>query len=103
MRSGRFPHAWIFSGPRGVGKFTTALALAERLLGPASARLIAAGTHPDLHVIRKELAAYCDDPEIRTRKLTNIPVAVIRQWITGGAVGDRYHDPSVFKTSVLGG
>ncbi len=101
-RSGRFPHAWIFSGPRGVGKFTTALALAVRLLGGQSAGLIAAGTHPDLHVIRKELAAYSDDPKVRSQKLTNIPVAVVRQWITGGLVDEHYHEPAVYKTPVLG-
>ena len=34
--------------------------------------------HPDLHVIRKELARFSDDRNIRERKLTRIPVEVLR-------------------------
>ena len=34
LASGRFHHGWIFSGPKGVGKFTTALELARVLLDP---------------------------------------------------------------------
>ena len=36
LRSGRLAHAWIFAGPRGVGKFTTALELARALLDPSA-------------------------------------------------------------------
>src|SRR5260221_45708 len=32
VRSGRVHHAWIFHGPSGVGKFTTALAFAAVIL-----------------------------------------------------------------------
>ncbi len=64
LRNGRFAHAWIFAGPRGVGKFTTAIELARIVLDPGAspdgavdpagetARLIDAGVHPDLHVVR---------------------------------------------------
>jgi len=34
--------------------------------------------HPDLHVIRKELARFSDDRTVRDRKLTRIPVEVLR-------------------------
>ena len=34
--------------------------------------------HPDLHVIRKELARFNEDRTIRDRKLTSIPVQVLR-------------------------
>ncbi len=33
LASGRMHHAWLFQGPEGVGKATTALAFARRLLG----------------------------------------------------------------------
>lgn len=34
--------------------------------------------HPDLHVVRKELARFNDEKTIRDRKLTRIPVEVLR-------------------------
>lgn len=34
--------------------------------------------HPDLHVVRKELARFSEDATIRNRKLTRIPVEVLR-------------------------
>jgi DNA polymerase-3 subunit delta' len=97
IRSGRLHHAWIFHGPRGVGKFTVALSFAALLLDPTTkavakgppradthspvAGLLATGSHPDLHVVRKELARYHDDPRIRDRKLSNIPVDVVRSFL----------------------
>jgi DNA polymerase-3 subunit delta' len=61
LRNGRFPHAFLFVGPEGVGKRTFALKLAqsllcerqeEALLDPCEAcpgcLQAAAGTHPDL-------------------------------------------------------
>ncbi|MEO1235276.1 MAG: DNA polymerase III subunit [Planctomycetota bacterium] len=38
----------------------------------------ASGGHPDLHIVNKELARYSDDRQIRDRKLTSIPVDVLR-------------------------
>lgn len=97
MRSGRVHHAWIFHGPAGVGKFTTALAFAANLLDPSLApnlsgelepdpsspvqRLLAAGSHPDLVVITKELAKFHDEARIRNAKQTTIPVDVIRDFL----------------------
>ena len=40
MASGRLHHAWIFHGPEGVGKFTTALAWAALLLDPTTAERV---------------------------------------------------------------
>ncbi|MFM7027967.1 MAG: DNA polymerase III subunit delta' [Chakrabartia sp.] len=64
MQSGRLHHAWLLTGPEGVGKFTTALQCARRLLAEGAglspdtpgldvpfsnpvARLLEAGSHPD--------------------------------------------------------
>jgi DNA polymerase-3 subunit delta' len=93
IKSGRVHHAWIFQGPPGVGKFTTALAFAAIILDPTAQpnfggqiepdpdstvqRLIRSGTHPDLHIITKELARYDEDAQIRERKLTTIPRQVL--------------------------
>ncbi|MEE9212478.1 MAG: hypothetical protein V3U29_07480 [Phycisphaeraceae bacterium] len=100
LQSGRLHHAWVFHGPVGVGKFTTAVAYARTLLchdaqadltgritacgSCASCRLlpdagdVTRATHPDLHVVTKELARYDDDRQIRERKLMQIPVEVLR-------------------------
>jgi DNA polymerase III delta' subunit len=67
----RLPHGVIFAGPTGVGKATTARALAtlflcEKPTGDAacgrceSCRVMEAGNHPDYHVITKELIRYHD-------------------------------------------
>jgi DNA polymerase-3 subunit delta' len=67
----RLPHGLVFAGPVGVGKATTARALAALFLcenpkGDApcgkceSCRVFEAGNHPDYHVITKELIRYHD-------------------------------------------
>lgn len=58
MRVGRLGHALVFSGPAGVGKRTTAMALARTLLCRTGegcrvcpeCHLVDAGSHPDLFV-----------------------------------------------------
>lgn len=93
LASGRMHHAWLFHGPAGVGKFTTAVAFAATLLDPTSragldgfiepdatshvARLLKSGTHPDLHVIVKELARFHPDPKVRSQKLVKFPKDVL--------------------------
>ena len=62
-----FPHAVIFSGARGIGKFTTAEVTAAALLCQSknnapcgecqSCRAIRAGVHPDLFVITPDTSA----------------------------------------------
>ncbi len=96
---GRVHHAWVFQGPAGVGKFTTAVAFAELLLcrepvRDLSGRTAACGScvscgamrrsaHADLHVVTKELARYSEDKQTRERKLTTIPVEVLREALLG--------------------
>ncbi|MEM6552034.1 MAG: DNA polymerase III subunit [Planctomycetota bacterium] len=82
VASGRVHHAQIFHGPSGVGKFTAALRFARVLLGEDG---WAGGDHPDLHVVTKELALYSDDAATRRRKLTSIPVEVVREHVLGPA------------------
>lgn len=97
----RLHHAWIFHGPKGVGKFTTAQAFAAVLLDPESqpdlagsvrapegtrtARLLATGAHPDLHVIRRELASVSSDDAVRRQKQTSIPIKVVREFMVAPA------------------
>lgn len=119
LRSERLHHAWIFHGPAGVGKFTTAVAFSRILLCPhtsvdlagqtvacgqcESCRLIASNNHPDLHIIRKELAATSSVTKLRGRKQMNIPIDVLREHVVGGTTLDgRFHDAPAFKTPMLG-
>jgi DNA polymerase-3 subunit delta' len=69
--SDRLPHGLIFAGPTGVGKGTTARAMAalflcEHPMGTMpcgtcpSCTVFDSGNHPDYHVISKELIRYHD-------------------------------------------
>ena len=101
LQSGRMHHALIFHGPVGVGKFTTAKALAKVLLchdpqTELTGRVVACGacescrrldrpggddiasTHPDFHVVTKELARYSENKKIQDAKLRNIPGDVLK-------------------------
>jgi DNA polymerase-3 subunit delta' len=120
LDSGRFHHAWLFHGPSGVGKFTTAVAVARRLLchdpqqnltgaveacgACRSCRAIdnPQAVHPDFHVIRKELAGESQLAELRSRKQMNIPVDLLRELMIGGWVGGssrRYVESHVSRTA----
>jgi DNA polymerase-3 subunit delta' len=70
-RAQRMPHAMLFVGPIGVGKATTARALAALWLCEqpkadsacgkcGSCKLFDSASHPDFHVIVKELIRYHD-------------------------------------------
>ena len=102
MASGRRPHAYIFAGPSGVGRRTTSEALAKVLLchqadpgGDAtlpsacgacpSCRAFEAGTHPDYHLIYKELARYSADSNVRSRVMQGLGIEVVREFLIGPA------------------
>ena len=54
--SGRLPHAWLISGPAGIGKATLARQFARDVLAgddAAAARRVAAGTHADLLLVSR--------------------------------------------------
>lgn len=64
--SGKLHHAWLISGPKGIGKATLAYRFARFLLSKnaqsldiapdsMASRLVAAGSHPDLLVIERGL------------------------------------------------
>ena len=69
-RAERLPHGMVFAGPVGVGKATTARAMAALLLCEhpreaacgkcESCRVFSAGNHPDYHVLTKELIRFHD-------------------------------------------
>ncbi len=107
MSSQRLPHAYLFHGPPGVGKRTLAVRFAQLLLCPDPAapeppeelagesgvawrdacgacddcRLTAAGTHPDMQVVYKELNRYHPAPEVRARKAIDLSVDVVRHFV----------------------
>jgi len=105
VQSGRVHHAWIFSGPSGVGKRTTARAFAAALLDPTTGpnltgefapdpastvqRLVRAGTHPDLHYIYKEHAVLSRDEKVRKGKQTTIAKEVLEEFLTEPATRTR--------------
>jgi len=97
VASDRVHHAWIFAGPAGVGKFTTAVAFAAMLLDETTAPDLAGAVapdpesqtqkridrhaHPDLHVISKELAAHSEDATVRRSKQITIPKKVVDEFL----------------------
>ncbi len=105
LKSGRAHHAWIFHGPAGVGKFTTAYAFAAALLDPTTAagltgqvapesgspvqELCRTGNHPDLHVIVKELAAISRKDSVRNGKQTTIAKEVLDEFLVEPALRTR--------------
>jgi DNA polymerase III subunit delta' len=84
VASGKLHHGWLFRGPRGIGKARLAIQFAARLLGAQSdpdfsetaegrvGRLIAAGSHPDLRIIRRPV----DD---KGKEKSEIPVDSVRE------------------------
>jgi hypothetical protein len=92
-------HAWIFSGPRGVGKYRAAKEFANIILRD----LGGVGPHPDLHIIKKEDVAWSNNPSLQRKKQTNIPLDLLRERIIGGRTSDdKTHDAIAFKTPTCG-
>ena len=67
IRAGRMHHAWLITGPEGIGKATLAFRFARRLLAGVPTedslaldpshptfRRVAAGSHADLKTIERE-------------------------------------------------
>jgi DNA polymerase-3 subunit delta' len=54
LQRGRLHHAWLLTGPPGLGKAAFAYRAARKLLGQGSDRLIAASSHPDFMVLERE-------------------------------------------------
>ncbi|MCK5271159.1 MAG: AAA family ATPase [Sedimentisphaerales bacterium] len=94
LRGQRVPHSYIFHGPEGVGKSLLARQWAKLLLCPQPVRLneiddccdqchdcrmVEADTHPDLHIINRDLARFTSQK--RTRQLVNLPIDVIREFV----------------------
>jgi DNA polymerase-3 subunit delta' len=117
--SGQMHHAWILHGPAGVGKCTAAIECARLLLDPESGaadvqafkapratrtcELIDAGSHPDLHIVRKERADDSSIKELRDRKQTNIPLDLLRELMIGGTTSDgKTFDSPVWRGAYLG-
>src|SRR4051794_6873075 len=102
VASGRLPHAWLISGPRGVGKATLAYRMARRLLaqpdevgrcqepGSAIFRMVGARGHPDLQIIDQPI-----DPKDGKLK-SNIPVNLLRL-----RMEDIYRTPALAGARVL--
>ncbi len=119
VTSGRAHHAWIIHGPAGVGKCSTALRCAALLVDPQataadraafspprvtrSAELLRGGTHPDIHLIRRDLAAASADRELRERKQLSIPIGLLRERMLGGSSGDgKSFESVVGRTPFMG-
>ena len=97
LRSSRCPHAFVISGPRGVGKCSFVLELARTILNTKDE------THPDLHVIKKEDVAWSSNPTLQRKKQTNIPVDLLRERMIGGTTSDgSKHGAVVYRTPVIG-
>ncbi len=114
--AGRMHHAWIFSGPTGIGKFllakeTGAILIEGRAAKPLGTglrpdsncgRLLASESHPDLHVIHRKLAALSSNPSLRERKQMNIPLDLLRETMLGGRTSDgRIHEAAAYRTPAL--
>ncbi len=115
MARNRIPHAYIFHGPEGVGKEMLAAGLAQLLLCESpitqtldaarktdepvldaeqlrmgcgtchDCRLVAAGTHPDLHLVYRQLHREHPEPDVRKRKGLTVGIDVIRHFLIAPA------------------
>ena len=108
LASRRLPHGYIFHGPAGVGRHMMAMRLTALLLCPnlrrveaptaspengnavewrdacgscPDCRLLQAQTHPDLHLVTKELHQHHPDPQVRQRQGFQLSVEVIRHFL----------------------
>jgi len=93
--SGKVPHAYIFAGLEGVGKFKTAREWAKLLLCNSpittngfadscgscqSCRLLEADSHPDYNHIYKELIQFTEEGKGRKTPV-DLPIDVVREFL----------------------
>jgi len=94
--AGKVPHAYIFAGPEGVGKFKTVREWARLLLckepviektefadgcgSCQSCQLFEAGSHPDFNHVYKELIQFTKDGKDRKTPI-DLPIDVIREFL----------------------
>jgi len=89
------PHAYIFAGPEGVGRFKTAREWAKMLLckepvtenefadscgSCESCRPFEVGSHPDFHPIYKELREFTQDGKGKPPPV-DLPIDVVREFV----------------------
>ena len=87
-QGGRLHHAWLLTGPRGVGKATLAWAIARWMLGTGSfgttdtpeARRIAALSEPRLHLVRRPWDDRCRDLDLRQVRPARLHRAPCGSW-----------------------
>jgi DNA polymerase III subunit delta' len=88
LAADRLPHGLLFAGPRGVGKRSTALALASIFLSkdPADAtdvqrthKHVHANTHADFHLVTRDLARMHD--KTGKSKAVDFSISVVRHEI----------------------
>ena len=126
MAAGRVPHAYIFAGPEGVGKFTTAKEWAKLLLCESSNQhghplsvlgalamppnsvpydscgkcqsclKFEAGAHPDFQRVYKELLQFTKKGKDKTTPV-DLPISVINEFLVD-KVGSR---PTLSQRSVF--
>lgn len=101
---GRLPHALLFAGREGVGKKTTAEALAalvlchkpkgDRPCGVCdSCNAMAAGTHPDYHLVQRKLRRL----QVKEAVAKDFSIEVVREFILGPAgLSAQYNHGKVF-------
>ncbi|MFA5252929.1 MAG: DNA polymerase III subunit, partial [Phycisphaerae bacterium] len=95
--SGKVAHAYVFAGPDGVGKFTTAREFAKLLLckNPVktddltdscgeceSCRAFDAGSHPDFEHVYKELIVFTENGKDKDTPV-DFPIDVVREFVIG--------------------
>lgn len=95
LAAGKVPHAYIFAGPEGVGKFTAAREWARLLLCEnstiennfadscglcRSCQLFEAGSHPDFNPVYKELLEFTRDGKGKKTPV-DLPIDVIREFL----------------------
>jgi DNA polymerase-3 subunit delta' len=94
--AGKIPHAQIFAGADGIGKFTTAKCWAKLLLCASPVKkndffvscdkcpsciAFEAEAHPDFHHIYKELLKFSKDAKNRERTPIDLPIDVVREFV----------------------